>query len=610
MRASPAPASDTDPSRDPNSKPNNNATPNSNQSSYPRLLAYAFRFKTFFLLSVMGFALFATMQTLLLRALELFVNLLGGKSTEWTNYLPDTISESIYLLPGAILVLSLFRGIGYYFGHFYISRVGLNVVNVLRKQVFDHLLFVPQKVYDTSNSGEQISLVIYNIEQVKGSVTNAVKIFFEDGLFLVGLLIFMLYLNWQLTLAFFVATPILSGLVFVAARYFRKVSRKIQLTVGRVTHITNETIQAIQTVKSYNAEKVESNRFQHAADENLKYSTKFERVNALQTPIMHFVISISLAAIFLLVLLLWPPGDPGGAVAFVTAAGATAKPVRQLSTINGIIQRGLAAAETIFAVLDTDIDLDTGTTKLTNAKGDIVFSDVGFHYNADQPVLTSLNLDIRAGQTVALVGPSGSGKSTIANLLLRFYRTESGTISIDDHNINELTLSSLREHIAIVSQSATLFDTSIAQNVAYGSGEVNTARLHSALKHANAYDFVMKLEHGIETNVGEGGNRLSGGQRQRIAIARAIYKDAPILLLDEATSALDNESEKLIQEALDTLKQGRTTLIIAHRLSTVRNADNIVVLDHGRIIEMGDHDALLEKNGVYAGLYNTQSTLS
>lgn len=574
---------------------------------YPRLLSYAFEYKRYFFISFLGFVLFSTAQSLLLYTIELFINLLEGKPTKWVEFLPAVIVESVYLLPLIVIILSLARGIGYFFGHYYISRVGLNVVNNLRKQVFDHLLYLPKSYYDNGNSGEQISLVIYNIEQVTASVTRAVKVLFEDGLFLIGLLVVLFYLNWKLTLTFFAVIPVLSILVFIAARYFRRVSRIIQKTVGRVSHITNETIQGIDIVKSYTAEKIESTRFHSAANENLKYGVKYERFNAIQTPVIHFVIAIALAVIFLLVLLFWPEGQAGSAVVFVSAAGATGKPIKQLSTINSIIQRGLAAAESIFATIDNDPELNLGKTELTRAKGHIRLADISFAYKGEKQVLNRLNLEIEAGKSLALVGQSGSGKTTITSLLLRFYQAQQGTIEIDGFSINDITLNSLRKNISLVSQSPVIFDATVAENVCYGETFVDEERLKNALQNANAYDFVIKLENGVDTRVGESGGLLSGGQRQRIAIARALYKDAPILILDEATSALDNESEKLIQEALERLKRGRTTLIIAHRLSTVKDADSIVVLDQGNIIEQGQHDELLAANGAYASLYNAQS---
>lgn len=574
---------------------------------YPRLLSYAFSYKRFFIISFIGFVVFSASQSMLLYTIELFINLLEGKPTRWVEFLPKALVESLYLLPVIVIVLSFVRGIGYYFGHFYISKIGLRVVNTLRKEVFDHMMYLPKRYYDKGNSGEQISLVIYNIEQVTASVTRAVKILFEEGLFLVGLLCVLFFLNWKLSLTFFAAIPLLSVLVFIAARYFRRVSRNIQKTVGRVSHITNESVQGLDIVRSYAAEKFESARFHEAADENLKYGTKFQRFNAIQTPVMHFVIALALALIFLLVLIFWPEGEAGSAVVFVTAAGATGKPIKQLSTINAIIQRGLAAAESIFTVIDTEKEKNNGQHVFTRARGDIRFEQVSFGYEDNGTVLDTLNLNIKEGQTVALVGQSGSGKSTIASLLLRFYEHQHGTISIDGHKIEDIELNNLRKNIGLVSQSATIFDASVAENVSYGDEHVDQVRLISALQDANALEFVNKLEHGVDTRLGENGNLLSGGQRQRIAIARALYKNAPILLLDEATSALDNESEKQIQEALARLKQGRTTLIIAHRLSTVKDADNIIVLENGQILEQGPHETLLAQQGAYANLYHSQA---
>lgn len=581
----------------------------STRELYPRLLSYAFNYKRYFVISFIGFVIFAGAQAILVKAIELFINELQGIPTEWLSALPIELPDSIYVLPAFVIVFSVLRGIGSFFGNFYISRIGLNVVNTLRKQVFDNMLLLPKSYYDSGSSGEQIALVIYNIEQVTASVTRAVKILFEDGLFLVFLLVLMFWHNWKLTFAFFTAVPILSILVLIAARYFRRVSRKIQKTVGRVSHVTNEMVGGIDIVKSYTAENSESARFHNAANENLKYGIKYQRFNAIQTPVIHTVIAIAIALIFLLVLLFWPEGQgsAGAAVAFVSAAGMTAKPIKQLSTINAIIQKGLAAAESIFGVIDTDKEIDEGKRTLDNPKGGITFSNIGFSYDSEKSVLSDLSLNIPAGTTTALVGQSGSGKTTIAALLLRFYNHQSGSVSIDSIEINDISLSSLRKNISLVSQSPVIFDATVAENISYGGEELNEEKLLTALKNANAYDFVMKLENGIHTEVGENGSLLSGGQKQRIAIARALYKNAPILILDEATSALDNESEKQIQEALDRLKQGRTTLVIAHRLTTIKDADNIIVLDQGKIIEQGSHHTLLEKQGAYASLYNSQA---
>lgn len=582
--------------------------PNKSLTLYKRLLRYVLPYKHFFYISILGFAIYALMEAMLLRTVGLFVNTLEGKPTDWVQHLPDGLTESILFIPVIVIVLSVFRGIGSYFGNFYMSKVGLNVVNNLRRDTFSHMIYLPKSYFDQKNSGEVISLIIYNIEQVTGSVTNAIKILIRDGFSVIAFLGLMLYLNWKLTIVFFVAAPILAGLVYVAGRYFRKVSLKIQKAIGKVTHITNESVQGINLVKSYSGETFEIKRFNQATDENLLYGTKFERVNAIQTPVMHVVIATALGAIFLLVLLFWPPGDAAGAIEFVTVAGIIAKPFRQLANINSIIQRGLAASETIFETLDALKEPDTTNKQLQKAKGHIAFSSVSFSYIEGEPALDRLNLDIKAGETVALVGQSGSGKSTIASLLLRFYNCSKGHISIDGTNINDISLESLRKNIALVDQNTVLFNDTIERNIAYGQDNdtIDRKSVLQASEQAYLSPVIKKLEQGLDTLAGEDGASLSGGQKQRVAIARALYKDAPILILDEATSALDNESEKQVQKALDALKEGRTTIVIAHRLSTIESADKIVVLDQGKIIETGNHQELLLKNGFYASLYRAQ----
>lgn len=575
---------------------------------YLKLLRYCLPYKHFFLISILGFSVFAGMETLLLRTIELFVNTLEGKPTQWVSLLPEHYTQSILFIPATIIVLSVFRGIGAYFGNFYMSRIGLNIVNTLRKEVFNHLIYLPQSFFDKKNSGEIISLIIYNIEQVTGSVTNASKTLFREGLQVIYFLSLMLILNWKLTLVFLFATPVLGSLVYMAGRYFRRMSRKIQIAIGRVTHITNESVQGIRLVKSYRGEPYESERFNQAIHDNLTFGTKFERVSALQTPIMHIVLASALSVIFLLVLLFWPAGNAAGAVLFVTTAGAIAKPFRQLMNINSMIQKGMAAAETIFQTLDLEKENDTGKKLLQNTKGEVIFSNVNFGYKENQKALNNFNLQIKPGQTVALVGQSGSGKSTIANLLLRFYNIDDGDITIDGLSINDITLGSLRSNIALVNQQTILFNDTIEANITYGTPNTikDEVDIHNAADRAYASSFIHDLEGAYHAEVGEDGSKLSGGQRQRIAIARALYKDAPILILDEATSALDNESEKKIQNALETLKHGRTTIIIAHRLSTIENADQIVVLDKGHVVEVGSHIDLLKQNGYYASLHQTQ----
>ena len=493
------------------------------------------------------------------------------------------------------------------------SRVGLNVVTTLRKLVFGHMLYLPQNYYDTRNTGELVSLIIYNIDQVTNSITDSIKILLRDGLSVIAILSYLIYYNWMLTLIFFIIVPILGSIIYAAGRYFRKKSRKIQDTVGQITHISTESFQGIQLVKSYLGEKNESQRFEHAADNNLDLQTKYHRAKALQTPVLHIIIALALAVIFFLVMQVWPHEDSAGAVAYVSFAAMIAKPFRQLATLNAVIQKGMAAAETIFATLDSTPEKDEGKHVLQNIKGEVAFENINFSYgstsnNGEEQAINDLSLTINAGETVALVGSTGSGKTTIASLLLRFYNVNSGRILIDGIPISDITIQSLRENIALVNQQTILFNDSISANIAYGQNLSDTTEkdIEDAADNAYAKPFIDKLESGFDTLVGEDGSSLSGGQRQRIAIARALLKNAPILILDEATSALDNESEKYIQNALETLKQGRTTLVIAHRLSTIENADRIIVLDKGKIIEQGSHQELLAQNGAYANLHQSQ----
>ena len=581
--------------------------------SYRRLLAFVAPYKLTLLVSLLGFALYATMEALLIRSVEFFVDQLAQ---------PDLYP--VWAIPAAIVLLSLFRGLGFYVGNFSLSRAGLNVINDLRIRLFNHLLYLPRASFDRINTGEHVSLITYNIQQVTGSVTDAFKTVIRDGFSVIGFLLLLLYYNWKLTLVFFAVAPILAALVWLASRYFRKVSHRLQKAFGQITHVATEVFQSINLVKSYRGEPREKQRFKQASEKTLGFGLKFERVASLQTPVLHFVIAIDLAVIFLLVLLFWD-GTAGEAVAYVGAAAAIAKPFRSLSSVNTIIQKGLAAADTIFEVLDSETEVDSGHKQLTDCRGDVSFTGVNFAYTeeAEAPLfdgqdeglaLKQFDFTLKAGETLALVGASGSGKTTITNLLLGFYRPQSGSIRIDGIDIRELTLASLRNSIAIVDQHTRLFAASVADNIAYGdfahsedgasdATYKDRARVEKALLDSQSADFVNKLPNGMDTVLQEGGNQLSGGQRQRLAIARALYKNAPILILDEATSALDTQSERLIQQAIDTASQDRTTIVIAHRLSTIVNADRILVMDNGELVESGTHEELLAKQGAYARLH-------
>lgn len=563
---------------------------------YKRLLTYVRPYRFYFALCFIGFVIMAAMEVAMAQMMEYFVDGLTTRD-----------KQMIIWVPIAVVLARALHGFGAFAGNFFISRVGLGVVNDMRKQLFAHMLALPCSFYDAHNSGQLVSIVTYNIAQVTGSVTNAVKIALRDGFTVLGLLAYLFYVEWRLTVVFLIMAPLLAGLVTIASRYFRRLSRKMQTTMGDITHVTNEALQGYKLVKSYNGQKYESARFDKASDENTRLATKYERVSALQGPIYHLVIAASLGLILFLILLFWQD-SAGSAIAYLTAAGMIAKPIRQLSSVNEIIQRGLSASETIFEVLDLpgEQTKDSASKNLEVSRGQVSFQNISFNYG-DKQALRSVNLDIAPGQTVALVGQSGSGKSTLISLLLRFYEPLSGQILIDGQPINEVTLASLRAQIAFVNQQTTLFNDSIAANIAYGNdAELDKTTLIEAAQNANALQFIEQQENGFETSIGEAGDRLSGGQRQRLAVARAIYKDAPILVLDEATSALDNESEKLIQEALETLQEGRTTIVIAHRLSTIESADIIVAMRDGEIIEFGNHQELLAQEGYYASLYDKQ----
>lgn len=563
------------------------------------LLNYSAQYWWFFIISLVGYAAYAATQTGLAHLMKYFVD--GLESGD---------ESMIYFVPIAAIVLTLVRGAGYFFGTFFLSKVALNVVNDMRKELFDHLLLLPSKVHDSSNSGELISMITYNVNQVSTAATQAVKVIFREGLMVIALMAYLLYQNWQLTVLFILIAPVLGGLVSLASRHFRRLSQKMQASMGQVTHVTNEAIQGYRIVRSYGGEEYEIKRFHNASDKNTKQGLKYSLVDAVQTPVLQFIIASALAGIMFLVLYMArsSTATTGELVAYVTAAGLIAKPVRTLSEVNAIIQKGIAAAQSVFEMLDSPLEDNSGRTAVERVKGRIEFRNVNFAYEADKLILNDINLIIEPGETVALVGRSGSGKSTLTSLLLRFYDINSGQILIDGLELRDIEIDSLRRQTALVNQNVVLFNDTVASNIAYGklAKDVDGQSIEKAAKDAHAKEFIDTLPDGFQTIVGEDGTRLSGGQRQRLSIARALLKDAPILILDEATSSLDTESERKIQSALETVMVGRTTLVIAHRLSTIEKADRIVVMDQGRIVEQGAHAELIAKGGHYAQLYKLQ----
>jgi subfamily B ATP-binding cassette protein MsbA len=569
----------------------------SNWGIYQRLLVYIKPLKFFFALSILGNAIYAGASAMMAKALEFVINTVENPT-----------EENRLLLPALILALFLLRGIGGFLGGYYIAYVGRNIVHQIRTQVFDRYLKLPTHYFDNNSSGHLVSRITYNVEQVSSASTEAVTIIVREGLTVVGLLAVMLMSNWKLTLIFLALGPVIGLLIGYVGKRFRLLSNRIMASVGDVTHVTSEVISGFRVVRIFGGEDYEARRFREASRYNLKQSLKLELTKAISTPVVQAMVALAISILVWLALAPEVRGEmsAGGFVVIIAAAATMAKPIRQLTQVNEKIQSGVAAARDLFAVIDADPEKDDGIYAVDRVKGEISLKNVTFRYKGtDKDVLKGVNLEIKSGETIALVGRSGSGKSTLANLIPRFYNLNSGSITLDGINIEDYTLRSLRDQIALVTQNVTLFNDTLAKNIAYGSLEDTSLQtLRSVARQANALSFIEDKVDGFDTMVGDNGVALSGGQRQRIAIARALLKDAPVLILDEATSALDTESEKVIQGELDLLMKGRTTIVIAHRLSTVENADKIIVMDEGRIVEQGSHQALLSMNGEYAKLYN------
>ena len=510
-------------------------------------------------------------------------------------------------VPAAAIILALIRASGYFFGNYFMNIVARGVVHRLRTQVFDALIRMPKQFIDGYTQGELVSKLTFNVEQVSGASSDALKTILRDGLTIVALISYMLYLNWKLTLVFFAITPAIAGLVVAVGRHFRRYSRRIQDSMGEVTQLSNESMQAFDEIRMFSATQQQSERFRAASQFNRVQSLKLAFVQAVSTPIAQVLLSLALAALF------WFALDPailagfsaGSLVAFITAAAQLGKPIRTMTNVQSIIQRGLAAAEDLFAQIDAPPEPDHGQLSLERARGDIVLEQVSFTYpNAEGPVLSNISLHIPAGKMVAFVGRSGAGKSSLMHLLCRFYTPSAGNITLDDQSIVDFRLSDYRRQFGLVSQRVVLFSDTVRANVAFGQLDaVTDDSLNKALETAQAASFVAAMPGGLDAMLGDGGSGLSGGQKQRLAIARAVLKDAPVLILDEATSALDTESEAAIQASLEAISAGRTTLVIAHRLSTVERADMIVVMDEGRVVATGTHADLIAEDGLYANLY-------
>ena len=553
----------------------------------------------------------------LIIALSLMMVVAG--TTAGLAFLMETILDDVFtakskqsLYFAASIVMSLFvaKGLATYGQTVIMSFVGQRILADLQKSMFGHLVNGDLSFFHNHSSGALIAHFINDVEKMRGTVAGVITAIGRDSLTLIFLIGVMFYQDWLLTLASFFAFPTAILPLVKIGKKIRKVSANTQNEIGQFTTLLNETFTGIRHVKAAGMEDYEKSRASTLIEKVFKLVFRAARTKAAAYPIME---TLGGTAIVIVICyggwqVIEGTRSTGTFFSFVTALLLAYDPVKKLVNLNAQLQEGLAATERVFKVLDVHPKIvdQPNALRVDEAKGNIIFENISFSYLKNVPLIDKISLTIKKGQTVALVGHSGAGKTTILNLICRFFDPASGRITLDGTNIRKITMSSLRSNLALVSQDVTLFNDTIKENIAYGTKETALPEIQKAAKHAAAHDFIMELPDGYDTMIGENGVKLSGGQRQRIAIARAMLKNAPILLLDEATSSLDTKSERAVQEALSNLMQNRTTIVVAHRLSTIQSADLIHVIDEGRIAESGNHEELLQLNGAYAKLYEIQ----
>lgn len=572
----------------------------SSKITYRRLLSYTFASKGVFALSVFCMVLVALTQPAFAFLME---PMLDGGFIERDR-------EVMLWVPVAVIFVFFVRTVAGFASDYGMSWIGRTIIQTIRAEMFQKLLLLPNAYYDNTSTGETISRFTFDVEQLATAATTAVTIVIKDSLIIISLLAWMFYISPKLSVIFLLLAPILAITVLMISKRFRAISKRIQRSMGSITHVLEEAVQAQRVVKIFGGQTYELDRFNKSNNSNRQQNLKLTVSSSLSTSILQMIVGVALAGIIFMAIQEGVNSQlsAGTFISFMTAMLMLFAPMKRLTNVNPIVQKGIAAAESVFEFLDNSPEKDQGSYSIERVKGELEFKQLNFAYQGhpDKPVLKNINLHIRPGETVAFVGRSGSGKSTLVNLIPRLYDGYQGQILLDGVDLNDYRVFNLRQHIAYVGQEIVLFNDTIEHNIAYGGTNVSSDKVIEAARAAHAYEFIEKLPEGMQSLAGEKGVLLSGGQRQRLAIARALLKDAPVLIMDEATSALDTESERAIQNALEVLTKNRTTLVIAHRLSTIENADKIVVMDRGEIVEVGTHAELITRNGAYSALHNIQ----
>ncbi|WP_286342068.1 lipid A ABC transporter ATP-binding protein/permease MsbA [Ferrimonas sp. YFM] len=570
-------------------------------ATFKRLWPYVLPYRAAFVVSILGMITYGAVDAGMIWLVQPLID----------NALTAGNSDVLKIAPFIVVGMFLVRGSANFVSTYCLAWVSQKVVQSMRQMVFEKYLNLPVSYFDTQSSGDLISRITYDTEQVARASSSALVSMVRDGATVIGLLFIMFYQSWQLSLIFFLIGPLVAWVITLVSRRFRKVSKAIQKAMGGVTTASEQMIKGHKNVIAFGGQAIEAERFAKVNNRNRQQNMKLSAAQAISQPVIQIIGSVALGVVLYVASFdfIFQSLSPGTFITIVGSMMGLMQPLKHLTRVNADFQRGITAAHSVFEVLDTPNAPDGGSHKVDRIEGAISFKDVTFCYpntNKDEPALRGVSLDVPPGKTLALVGRSGSGKSTISSLLPRFYDATAGRIQVDGVDVNEYVLSNLRSQIAMVSQQVTLFNDTIANNIAYACERCSREQIEAAAEAAYLMEFVKDLPQGLDTMVGENGILLSGGQRQRIAIARAILRDAPILILDEATSALDTESERAIQAALDNLQKGRTSVVIAHRLSTIENADIIMVVDKGQVVEQGSHQQLLAHGGIYSQLHQMQ----